>query len=224
VVIVCIMTMYILSLGYLEGLHETNDGNHLRITLGVMSICSGLFWWLLKNSHFPKSALGLTFTNTIPSVKVGLVGTVVLVGLLILGKWMIVTFVPGKQDIPVFDIPHILTHFDGIKSWYIFSILGYMFLSAPLQELVFRSGMQGFLQQLFSGNKTMWQPIILTNLLFASSHVIVSPYHVLIVFLPGLFWGWLFARYQNLIGVCMSHAIFGAVAMFVVDFSAIINR
>jgi hypothetical protein len=44
----------------------------------------------------------------------------------------------------------------------------------------------------------------------------------LIVFVPGLFWGWLYARHDTLIGVSLSHLIIGWTAIFFLNLESLL--
>ena len=60
--------------------------------------------------------------------------------------------------------------------------------------------------------------LVLANALFAAIHSHISPWTVLMVFVPGLVWGVLYARHRSLLGVAVSHAIVGIWTMRVLGF------
>jgi membrane protease YdiL (CAAX protease family) len=89
----------------------------------------------------------------------------------------------------------------------------YVFLSAPIQEFIFRSLMFHELR-LFFGNRK-WMLIILSAVIFSVSHAFFHNWGVLLVtFVTGLFWGYLFEECPNYWAVVASHAFLGAVAVF----------
>jgi hypothetical protein len=58
--------------------------------------------------------------------------------------------------------------------------------------------------------------IVLSNILFAGGHSHISFGFALSVFVPGIFWGWLFAKQNSLIGVSVSHVLIGVWGAFIV--------
>jgi membrane protease YdiL (CAAX protease family) len=47
------------------------------------------------------------------------------------------------------------------------------------------------------------------------THLHMSFLFATLAFLPGLFWGWLFSRRRNLVGVTLSHAVVGGYVFFI---------
>jgi hypothetical protein len=45
----------------------------------------------------------------------------------------------------------------------------------------------------------------------------------LLVFVPGLFWGWLYLRHQTLVGVSVSHLLIGLWVTGVLDLAAFVQ-
>ena len=88
-------------------------------------------------------------------------------------------------------------------------VAGYVFLSVPIQELIFR----GFLIpriELVTKNPAI--AIIFSALIFASAHLFFrSATLVVATFIGGIFWGYLFVKYRNLWPIQLSHAVLGLV-------------
>lgn len=98
----------------------------------------------------------------------------------------------------------------GETFWF---LLFYVFISAPIQEFIFRSLMFFELKQ-FLGSKK-WFIIILSAIVFSMAHVFFKNWGVMAVtFAAGLFWGWMYDETHNFWGVALSHAIIGAVAVY----------
>jgi membrane protease YdiL (CAAX protease family) len=97
-----------------------------------------------------------------------------------------------------------------------FLVISLYLVCVPIQELVVRGALQSTMQEVLVGRYNTFWAIILSNLLFSDVHTYISIGFGLLVFLPGLFWGWLYSRHRNLIGVSVSHIIVGAWAIFVV--------
>ena len=88
---------------------------------------------------------------------------------------------------------------------------------APLQELIYRGGVQGSLSHFLTGPRREWLAIVGANIIFSAAHLYVSPGLAVMAFVAGLFWGWLYARQGTLVGVSVSHVLLGFWAFEVVD-------
>jgi membrane protease YdiL (CAAX protease family) len=52
--------------------------------------------------------------------------------------------------------------------------------------------------------------IIMSSMLFSAQHLhLPSIAFAVLVFIPGIFWGWLFVRHRSILGVSISHIITG---------------
>jgi hypothetical protein len=52
--------------------------------------------------------------------------------------------------------------------------------------------------------------IIMSSMLFSAQHLhLPSIAFAVLVFIPGIFWGWLFVRHRSILGVSISHIIIG---------------
>jgi membrane protease YdiL (CAAX protease family) len=171
----------------------------------------------IKRSGFPLSVVGLTLTNSKVAIKEALIGFIPLLLLTIFLKYLSILLIPAYHNVPLFDVESDVQALNGITN-VAFVLIIYVFLYVPLQELLFRGGVQGFLQILFSERKDKFIPIVVANTVFATIHLIISPLMAVIIFFPGLYWGWLFARHNNLIGVCISHALWGVSAFFILNY------
>lgn len=52
--------------------------------------------------------------------------------------------------------------------------------------------------------------IFLSNLIFSTMHLFMSVNLALLIFLAGIYFGWLYSRTRNLLGVTLAHALLGA--------------
>ena len=95
-------------------------------------------------------------------------------------------------------------------------------LHAPFQEFVVRGCLQGALDEFLSGTNRQAVAIIGSNLIFSSFHLHLSMGFALLTLLPGLLWGWLYARQRTLVGVALSHALTGLWAVFVVGIEGVL--
>jgi len=122
---------------------------------------------------------------------------------------------------PIFDI---MASVDLNLSMFIMICILYA-LFAPIQEFVLRGGLQGALQMFLTGspNRRTWGAILVANLMFSVSHVVISMNLVIVTFFIGLLWGWLYSRHRTLIGVSFSHIFLGLFAFSVVGFQKVLG-
>lgn len=170
---------------------------------------------MIRQSKLPLSFFGLTSKNWKLSLKESMAWSIVILGALLLTKWILVEYVPKYQHLPVFD-------FNPTQQRYLafnFIIYG---LHSPIQEFIVRGVLQGSLQHFFSGKNVTLRAIIISNALFSATHVhLLGGLLGMIVFVPGLFWGWLYSRHENLIGVSVSHLLVGWTALFFLNLESL---
>jgi len=178
------------------------------ISAGTILVFCGVLIVMIRQSGLPIHLFGLTTRGWKPAVSEAMTWTAVIVVALIGIKWALVTYVPRYQHLPVFG-------FDPVHTKYLafnFALYG---LHSPVQEFIARGVLQGSLQHFFKGHHVTWRAILISNALFSATHVhLLGGLRGLVVFIPGLFWGWLYSRNENLIGVSISHLIIGWTALF----------
>ncbi|HTD13991.1 MAG TPA: CPBP family intramembrane glutamic endopeptidase [Chthoniobacterales bacterium] len=143
-----------------------------------------------------------------------------ILALIVLAKWIAIRFLP--------DFGH-LDLFSGrlsqrpLQSNYLVQLAIYVVL-IPVQEFIARGILQGSLQEFLTGRTRVLKAILISNLLFSTFHLFVSPYFALLSFFPGMFWGWLYSRQRSLIAVTVSHTLIGVWALYLVGTPGIAIR
>jgi uncharacterized protein len=100
-------------------------------------------------------------------------------------------------------------YYSGGIGFYLF----YVFLSAPLQEFVFRSLM--FYELNLLQRKGELAKVFISAFVYSVAHIVYRDAVVLLItFLIGLVWGYIYLKKPNFWGVAISHAILGAVTVF----------
>lgn len=96
-------------------------------------------------------------------------------------------------------------------SWMFY--LFFVSISAPVQELLYR----GFLFGIFSRAKLpLWLQVLLSASLYSFVHLIYQDGLTLfLTFIMGLLWGYHYATYRNLHSIILSHALLGAIAVWI---------
>ena len=94
----------------------------------------------------------------------------------------------------------------------------YLLLIAPLQEIITRGGIQTSLQNFLVGKYATLRAIVVSNLIFAAIHAYISLIAAVLVFIPGMFCGWIYAKQKTLIAPIISHMLIGFWAIWIVGF------
>ena len=163
---------------------------------------------LVKRSALPLSFFGVKAPDNWKRELLETLGaTAVFLAVVSAAKYALIVSIPSLSHLHVFE----LSTFDGQK---LLLMTAYIVL-VPVQEMCIRGVLQGSIADaLGDASSSRWKAIIPSNALFAAVHAHMSIYFALGVFLPGLFWGWLYSRQTSLLGVCISHAIIG---IFTID-------
>lgn len=164
----------------------------------------------VKTSIFPPSAYGFTLHGWRPAVREALLFSVPVAAVIVLFKFALVHTMPQMMGTPVFELSRSDDALTVLVSAIAYSV------SAPVQEMVARSGMQSSFMMFLTSRYKVWWSIFLSTLLFSSIHLHVSVILAVLVFPFGLFWGWLYARQPTLVGVSLSHIAIGLFALYVV--------
>ncbi len=170
---------------------------------------------MINHNKLPIQLFGLTTRKWKTAVRESMMWTVGIIAVLVLIKFVLIKTVTRYQDMP-------LVHFDvGNQKYLAFNFALYG-LHSPIQEFIARGVLQGSLTHFFKGRNITIRAIVISNALFSATHV-----HLLggllgaIVFVPGLFWGWMYARHGNLIGVSISHILVGWTGLFFLDLESL---
>lgn len=220
--IIAITTLYAISLQMLQKL-KSYMSNSTLVTIIVLSMFCYFIISMMLKSGYPLKTFGITTENWKKSIIESFIYTIPFLVLIMVLKYCLILFIPRLNNVPLFDPTAIFkTAADINMKVYFAALFGYI-IFVPIQELIVRSGIQSALQKFLSGSKfkTRWSAIILSNILFAGGHSHISAGFALSVFLPGIFWGWLYAKQNSLIGVSISHILIGVWAAFIVGFENI---
>jgi hypothetical protein len=175
---------------------------------------------MMVKSGYPLKTFGITIDNWKKIILESTILTVPFLLIIMSIKYLLITFNSKFHHLSLFDPMSIFKKAADINlNVYFAALFGYI-VFVPIQELIVRSGIQSALQKFLSGSQTksMWSSIILSNILFAGGHSHISFGFALSVFIPGIFWGWLYAKQNSLIGVSVSHILIGVWAAFIIGF------
>ena len=195
-------------------------GNTTFVSVPILVFFGALAYFASKKSGYPFSMYGVTMKNGKRSLTESLLATVVLIGLIVAIKWLLVQYYPKMQGSKVFDI---LDPQSGVfRATSIIAVVAYT-LFVPIQEFVARGCIQSAFEEFLIGPKKRFWAIIVADLTFSMTHIHLSSLFAIMVFFPGLIWGWLYSRHKTLLGIVVSHMIIGIFAFTIIGFSAMYN-
>lgn len=193
-------------------------------SLFLIIIFSAVALSVIRQSDYPIQFYGLSLNRFFQNGIEAVAYSIPIMLLIVLIKWLAITYISGLNHYPLFDPSAIFN--EGVRfDWTIYLVSMLMYLAfCPLQEFIVRGCVQTSLQNLLEGSPNLiaWKAIIISNVIFASAHSHTSLGFALTVFVPGIFWGWLFYRQKTLVGVSLSHSLIGVWAVFLVGFENII--
>ncbi|MBV8814523.1 MAG: CPBP family intramembrane metalloprotease [Verrucomicrobia bacterium] len=162
---------------------------------------------------------GLRWSDWPTAVYTAVTYSLPILALIVLAKWIAIRILPTFDRLDLFSGR--LSQYP-LQSNHLAQLAIYVVLT-PVQEFIARSVIQGSLQEFLSGRGRTFKAILISNLLFSTFHLFVSPYFAVASFLPGMFWGWLYSRQRSLISVSASHTLIGVWALYVVGTPSIVT-
>lgn len=211
--VIGLLCVYNLTLHFTTGLAQDVNGASYISAL-IIVIFGVVLYLMIRQSNLPLKNFGITTKNWKSALKESLMWSALIIIIMICAKWILIHNVAKYQHLPLFD-------FDLTRKHLALNFLLYG-LHCPIQEFIARGVLQGSLQRFFSGRHVTIRAIIVSNALFSATHVhMLGGMLGIIVFVPGLFWGWLYARNDSLIGVSISHILIGWTALFFLNLESL---
>lgn len=188
------------------------------VTTPVMLLTCVAMLVLMRRTGYPLSLFGLSTRDWLKHSLQALWWTLPVLVAMTLGKWVAISLVERYADLPLFHFSTILAGKhgktgDASLTKVLILAVGYAVV-VPLQEFFTRGAFQGPLAAFLTGRSATWMAILITNTVFCTVHLHMSLTFSAIVFLPGLFWGWIYSRQGTLVGVTISHILIGLWAFF----------
>lgn len=192
---------------------STNPQTAMFASTGIIMVFTIALGSMILRMGYQLSDYGVTMQSWRESVKESLLYTSILLILATILKWILVRNYYTQTSL--FDMQMIIPEYTvGSFDYNLMFISGFIVygIFAILQEFVARGIILTSLEDFL--HKT-WLANFITSGIFASMHVHLSSQLALIVFLPSLFWGWLYMRHRTIIGPAISHIIIGWWGIFV---------
>ncbi len=191
-------------------------GRSELVTVPVVLATVAMLLVFMKTSGYPAAFFGLTFRRAGRDMAEALLFTLPLMAAVVALKAWMVTAVPSMAGQPLFQMFAPAADAAAASRFSPGLTLAYV-LFVPLQELIYRGGLQGALAHFLTGRWRTPMAVFGSNVIFSAGHLYISPGLSLSAFVAGLFWGWLYARQRALAGVSLSHVVLGFWAFEVVD-------
>ncbi len=178
------------------------------IVLGIITVLG------IVRSGYPIAFFGLTLKNW-PRVTVqAIIYSFPLLAVIALAKWALILFHPKMADSNLLDWSQNL----NISRMALAGDILIYAMFTPVQEFIARGGVQSPFQSFLTDKYKNLYAILIANLMFSMTHIHLSTVFAMLVFIPGLFWGWLYYKQRTLVGVCVSHILIGLIAYYVIGF------
>ncbi len=189
----------------------------IRMTIGaalLIKVANAVFAVaMMKRGRYPMAFYGFSSRGWRRHVGEALVWTIGFIGVMTLVKWVLVLTVPSWRYEPVFNFQlapflfNVHDTFSYAAAAGLFVLL--YFVLAAAQEIIVRASIQNPLSQFLMGKYRVFWSIVISNAIFASTHVHINALFPFLIFFPGLFWGAMYYRQRSLVGVILSHTLVG---------------
>jgi len=223
VYIIMLLTLYTYSLSPLQYLF-TIVTNTAYVTMPVTFVIVGSVFLLIRVSNLSWDQFGVSLTNWKQATFDGLVLPIPFLLGGVLFKWLLTQHHSNYIGHPIIE-PFTMfldpeTH--NWSSWFQMAAV-YWFFVVPIQELLTRGALQGLFEHFLLTKHKVFISILLSNLIFSTTHLFFSPFISSLVFLGGLYIGWVYSRTHNLISSCLAHGILGTWLLFFMGVSISAN-
>lgn len=208
---IAMLALYILLLAALPRL-QGRVGDTAAVSVPLLCAFGLTTLWFVRRSGLPLHVFGLGRRGLGRALLEGALFALPLLGTIVLAKWAWWQLDPQRAGQPLWEARALAVHYGR------YAEAGYAALYGAftfVQELVARCGLQTPLERFLPGRHRALLASAIANLLFALTHLHVSPTLAAAVFLAGLFWGWLYKRHQSLYGCFLNHLLVGTFLFFV---------
>ncbi len=221
----CLLSFYTLTLSFLPKFQSLAHANFALSPLVILlfGLC---FIPIIATSGFPLRFFGLRLDNWRPALSISLQASLFFLLLFVAAKWVLISTSQSFAGVPLIDSADVeVSGHPAMTAWYWFALVVYILLT-PMQEFVARSGIQAPLYAFLHGSemKRRWFSILASNLVFAAAHAHISLAFAIAAFLPGMLWGWIFARTNSLLAATASHLLVGGAGMFLLGIEGVVSR
>jgi CRP-like cAMP-binding protein len=211
-----LLSFYTLLLGALPKFERALEVN-FAISPFIISFFAIVLGPVILRSGFPPAFFGLQLQNWRKAVEFSVLASLAFIGAGVVLKWFLIHTAPGFSHLSVFSFADLrANHEQIIMSPLYWLAVGLYLVLTPIQEFVARCCVQAPLHAFVAGTdfrRRLWS-ILVSNLVFAAAHSHISLAFALAAFIPGIFWGYVFARTNSLLAASLSHFMIGGAGIF----------
>jgi len=214
--IVIVLSLFSYALDSLEYLIRISPNTTL-VAFPFTLVVGAFIIAMIIHSKISWKEFGIGLSNWKQAIYDGFVLSIPMMISMIIIKWLLIHFLPQYEGHKIFE-PYaaILDPAQQTVLYWLGLNAGYWFIAVPIQELLTRGVLQGLFEHFFIGKHKILISILLSNLIFSTLHIYFSPVIGIIVFIGGVYFGWVYSRSHNLISSSISHAVLGTWALSVV--------
>jgi len=224
--ILCVLSVYTLTLSFLPAFKNETHANFALSPL-IIILFALTFSLVIATSGLPARFFGLQLDNWREALALSVRASILFLLAFVFVKWLLISTSPSFAGVSLLGGADIVAGSKVLSStaWYWLAFVTYLLLT-PMQEFVARSGIQAPLYAFLHGSeqKRRWCSIIASNLVFTAGHAHISLAFALAAFLPGILWGWVFAKTNSLFAAAVSHVIVGGIGMFLFGIEGVVTR
>jgi membrane protease YdiL (CAAX protease family)/CRP-like cAMP-binding protein len=221
-----LLSFYTLALSSLPRFDRYLDVNFALSPFIVLFFAGG-FFPVIRWSGFPPAFFGIRFDNWRAATFFSLSCSLAFIAIGALLKWIIILCSPSLAGMGVFSWADVSVDGKEVMAspWYWFAAALYLMLT-PVQEFVARCGIQAPLYAFLQGSEFRRRglAIVVSNLVFSAAHAHIGLDFAVATFIPGLFWGWIFARTNSLLAVSLSHFLIGGAGIFLFGIEEFVQK
>jgi membrane protease YdiL (CAAX protease family) len=182
---------------------------------------------VILRSGFPSSFFGLQLANWKSALAFSIAASLAFIAAGALLKWTLIHTTATLAGLSLFGVADVKVNMhDAMMSPLYWVAIGLYLMLTPVQEFVARSCLQAPLYAFLDGpefRRKLWS-ILVSNLVFAAAHSHISFAFAMTAFIPGLFWGWIFARTNSLLAAAASHFMIGGAGIFLFGIEEVVKR
>jgi CRP-like cAMP-binding protein len=193
----------------------------------IIAMFAAVMGPVIVYSGFPLSFFGLQTANWKRALGFSVAVSLAFIAAGALLKWTLIHTTQTFSGLSLFGVADVKVGMHEVMMSPLYWVaVGLYLVLTPLQEFVARCCLQAPLHAFLNGTETwrrIWS-ILVSNLVFAAAHSHISFAFAIAAFIPGLFWGWIFARTNSLIAAAASHFMIGGAGIFLFGIEEVVAK
>ncbi len=221
-----VIVLYITA--YTIVLNVVSSYSHENVSLAASALLLAVFGVLtyrgLRTSGIPMEQFGFRLALSWRALRDVFLFSAILALAATAAKVCVIALIPAYASEPLFLVQALSrgesVPIPGLTWAKYLTHIGIYLLIVPIQEIVFRGGLQSALSLVMHGSKRSidWRSTLLASLIFMSAHMHRSLGLAFLVFVPSIFFGWIFSRHRTLVASSVAHMLVGGYSIFVLGF------